>query len=543
MTSTEVKFDREARERLLHGVDTLADAVKATLGPKGRTVLIRKSYGGPRISNDGVTVAKSIELEDLVERTGAEVVREAAVKTGDLAGDGTTTATVIARAIVREGIKAIAAGMNPMDLKRGIDQAVEAVVAELKAKSRKVAGHDEIAQVGTISANGDGAIGSMVADAMAKVGNEGAISIEEAKSLETELEVVEGLQFDRGYISPYFITDVEHMSCELDQPYILLHEKKLSGLQALVPLLEAVMQSGRPLLVVAEDVDPDVLATLVVNRIRGGLKVAAVKAPGFGDRRKAMLEDIAIVTGGQLLSEELGIKLENVTVNMLGQARRVMVAKDDTTIVGGAGKKEDIQGRCAQIKAQIEKSTSDYDREKLQERLAKLSGGVAVIRVGGATEIEVKERKDRVDDAVHATRAAVEEGIVPGGGVALLYSACALDGLNPANEDQRVGIDLVRRALSQPTRDIVENAGADGALIVGKLREGNNPNLGYDAQQGAYVDMVKAGIVDPTKVMRLALQNGASVAGLLITTKVLVVEKPDRPTGHSGLPDSSEFAA
>jgi chaperonin GroEL len=543
MTSTDVKFDREARERLLRGVDILTDAVKATLGPKGRTVLIRKTYGGPRISNDGVTVAKSIELEDLIERTGAEVVREAAVKTGDLVGDGTTTATILARAIVREGVKATAAGMNPMDLKRGIDQAVEAVVADLKAKSRKVSGHDEIAQVGTIAANGDSAIGAMVADAMAKVGNEGAITIEEAKSLETELEVVEGLQFDRGYISPYFVTDVEHMACELDEPYLLLHEKKLAGLQAIVPLLEAVMQSGRPLLVIAEDVDPDVLATLVVNRIRGGLKVAAVKAPGFGDRRKAMLEDIATITAGQVISEELGIKLENVTIDMLGRARRVMITKDDTTIVGGAGKKDDIQARCGQIKAQIEKTTSDYDREKLQERLAKLSGGVAVIRVGGATELEVKERKDRVDDAVHATRAAVEEGIVPGGGVALLYASRALDGLNAANDDQRVGIEIVRRALSQPTRDIAENAGADGALIVGKLQEGADPNRGYDAQRGEYVDMAKAGIVDPTKVMRLALQNGASVAGMLITTKVLVVEKPDRPAGQPNLPEGSDFGA
>jgi len=542
MASTEVKFDRDARDRLLHGVDVLADAVKATLGPKGRTVLIRKGYGGPRISNDGVTVAKSIELDDMVERTGVEVVREAAVKTGDAVGDGTTTATILARAIVREGVRAIAAGMNPMDLKRGIDQAVEAVVVDLKAKSRKVSGHDEIAQVGTISANGDSAIGTMVADAMAKVGNEGAITIEEAKSLETELEIVEGMQYDRGYISPYFVTDVEHMECELEEPYILFYDKKLSGLQSVVPLLEAVMREGRPLLVIAEDVDPDVLATLVVNRIRGGLKVAATKAPGFGDRRKAMLEDIAIVTGGQVISEELGIKLENVTPAMLGRARRVAVTKDETTIVGGAGQKADIEARCVQIRTQIDKTTSDYDKEKLQERLAKLSGGVAVIRVGGATEIEVKERKDRVDDAMHATRAAVEEGIVPGGGVALLYAAGALDGLNPENDDQRMGIEIVRKALSQPTRDIVENAGVDGALVVAKLVEAKDPDRGYDAQRGEYVDMVKAGIVDPTKVMRLALQNGASVAGLLITTKVLVVEKPERPTA-STMGEAADFAA
>jgi chaperonin GroEL len=543
MASTEVRFGRDARERLLHGVDVLADAVKATLGPKGRTVLIKKTYGAPRISNDGVTVAKSIELEDVVERTGAEVVREAAVKTGDAVGDGTTTATVIARAIVREGVKAVAAGLNPMDLRRGIDMAVEAAVADVKARSRKIAGHDDIAQIGTISANGDQAIGDMVAEAMAKVGNEGAISIEEAKSLDTELEVVEGLQFDRGYVSPYFVTNVEQMTCEIEEPYLLLHEKKLAGLQAMIPLLEAVMKSGRPLLIVAEDVDPDVLATLVVNRLRGGLKTAAVKAPGFGDRRKAMLEDIAIVTGGQMISEELGIKLENVTLDMLGRARRVMVSKDDTTIVGGAGKKEEIQARCAQIKAQIEKTTSDYDREKLEERLAKLSGGVAVIRVGGATELEVKERKDRVDDAMHATRAAVDEGVVPGGGVVLLYAARALDGLQPANEDQRMGIDIVRRALSWPTREIANNAGADGSLVVGKLLEADDPNLGYDAQRGEYVDMIKAGIIDPAKVMRLALQNAASVAGLLITTQVLVIERPERPAPSPALPEAAEFAA
>jgi len=450
MSSTEVKFGRSARERLLRGVDILADAVKSTLGPKGRTVLIKRTFGAPRICNDGVTVAKSIELEDPVERTGAEVVREAAVKTGDVAGDGTTTATVIAQAIIREGIRAVAAGMNPMDLKRGVDMATEAAVADMKRRSKPIAGRAEITQVGTISANGDEAIGTMIADAMEKVGKEGAITIEEAKSLETELEVVEGLQFDRGYISPYFITSGERMICELDEPYVLIYEKKLSGLQSLVPLLEAVMQSGRPLLVVAEDVDPDVLATLVVNKLRGGLKIAAVKAPGFGDRRKAMLEDIAIVTGGQFISEEVGIKLESVTLDMLGRARRATVEKEATTIVGGAGRKSEIDARCAQIRKQIEETTSDYDKEKLQERLAKLSGGVAVVRVGGATEIEVKERKDRVDDAVHATRAAVEEGIVAGGGVALLYAGRALRDLVPANDDQRTGIEIVRRALSAP---------------------------------------------------------------------------------------------
>jgi chaperonin GroEL len=543
MSSTEVKFGRSARERLLRGVDILADAVKSTLGPKGRTVLIKRSFGVPRICNDGVTVAKSIELEDPVERTGAEVVREAAVKTGDIAGDGTTTATVIAQAIIREGVRAVAAGMNPMDLKRGVDLATEAAVADMKARSKPVSGREEITQVGTISANGDKAIGTMIADAMEKVGKEGAITIEEAKSLETELEVVEGLQFDRGYVSPYFITNPERMICELDEPYVLIYEKKLTGLQALVPLLEAVMQAGRPLLIVAEDVDPDVLATLVVNKLRGGLKVVAVKAPGFGDRRKAMLEDIAIVTAGQFISEDVGIKLENVALEMLGRARRVSVEKEATTIVGGAGKKSDIDARCSQLRKQIDETTSDYDKEKLQERLAKLSGGVAVVRVGGATEIEVKERKDRVDDAVHATRAAVEEGIIAGGGVALLYASRALKALTPENDDQRTGIEIVRRALSAPTRGIAANAGIDGSVIVGKLLEGNDINIGYDAQKGRYVNMLEAGIVDPTKVMRLALQNAASVAGLMITTQVLVVEKPEKPTMPGelgGMADAAE---
>jgi chaperonin GroEL len=536
MVSTEVRFGVDARERLLRGVDIMAEAVKATLGPKGRNVLIGRTYGSPRISKDGVTVAKSIELPDRLENMGAQMLREVAVKTSELAGDGTTTATVLAQAILREGIKAVAAGMNPMDLKRGIDMAVKATVADIKRRSRDVADRAEIAQIGTISANGERAIGEMIAEAMEKVGKEGAITIEEAKSLETELEVVEGMQFDRGYLSPYFITDAEKMVCQMEEPYILLHEKKLSGLPSMLPLLEAVMQSGRPLLIIAEDLDNDVLATLVVNRLRGGLKVAAVKAPGFGDRRKAMLGDIAILTGGQAVSEDLGIKLENVTLDMLGGAKRVTVTKDDTTLVGGAGKKKEIVGRCAQIRKQIEDTTSDYDREKLQERLAKLAGGVAVIRVGGATETEVKERKDRVDDAVNATRAAVEEGIVAGGGAALFYATRALDNLTPADADQKVGIDIVRRALEWPVREIAENAGVDGAVVIGHLRESNDTNVGYDAQAGAYLDMFDAGVIDPTKVMRLALEDAASIAGLLVTTEVAVVEQPEKaPTGPGAM--------
>ena len=532
MSYTCVKFGDDARQRLLRGVDTLATAVKATLGPKGRTVLIKKTYGAPRISNDGVTVAKSIEPADPFERSGAEVVREAAVKTGDLVGDGTTTATVLAQTIIREGVKAIAAGLNPMDLKRGIDMAVEVATQDMKARSRPVSGRAEITQVGTISANGDRAIGEMVADAMDKVGSEGAITIEEAKGLETELEVVEGMQFDRGYMSPYFVTNVDRLVCELDDPLILIHEKKLSDVQALIPLLEAVVQTGQPFLIIAEDLDSDVLATLVVNKLRGGLKIAAAKAPGFGDRRKAMMEDIAILTGGTFISEDIGVKLQNVTIHMLGHAKRVILDKDSTTIVSGGGKKEDIEGRCQQIRNLIQETTSDYDREKLQERLAKLAGGVAVIRAGGATEIEVKERKDRIDDAVHATRAAVEEGIVAGGGLAFLYATRALGQLKPANDDQKTGIDIVRRALLAPSREIAENAAVDGALIVSVLLESNDTNRGYDAQKGEYVDMIQAGIIDPTKVMRLALQNAASVAGLFITTEVLVVEEAEKAAGR-----------
>jgi chaperonin GroEL len=542
MAATEVRFGTEARDRLLHGVDVLADAVKATLGPKGRNVLIQKSYGAPRVCADGVTVAKSIELSDYPENMGAQMVREVASKTSEVAGDGTTTATVLARAMIHEGIRAIAAGLNPMDLKRGIDMAVAAAVEDFKRRSKPVSTREEIAQVGTISANGERAVGDMMADAMEKVGKEGAITLEEAKSLETELEVVEGMQFDRGYLSPYFVTNAEKMLCELEDPYIFLHEKKLSGLQPLLPLLEAVVQSGKPLVVVAEDVEGDVLATLVVNRLRGGLKVAAVKAPGFGDRRKAIMEDIGVVTGGQLISEELGIKLENVTIDMLGKAKRVTISKDDTTIVGGAGKKADIEARCNQIRKQIEETTSDYDREKLQERLAKLAGGVAVIRVGGATEIDVKEHKDRVDDAMHATRAAVEEGIIAGGGVALLYATCALDALQPANGDQKVGIDIVRRALQWPTREIAANGGYDGAVIVGRLLESRDINFGFNAQTGEYADMMKTGIIDPTKVMRCALQNAAAVAGLLITTEVLITEKP-QPKPPGGPPHFDEMAA
>ena len=502
-----IRFHTDARDRMLRGVDILANAVKVTLGPKGRNVVLDKSFGAPRVTKDGVTVAKEIELGDKFENMGAQMVREVASKTSDQAGDGTTTATVLAQAIVREGAKAVAAGMNPMDLKRGIDRAVEAVVKDIEKRSKKVSTNDEIAQVGTISANNDGEIGKMIAEAMQKVGNEGVITVEEAKSLETELDVVEGMQFDRGYVSPYFITNAEKMVAELDEPYILLNEKKLSNLQSLLPLLESVVQSGKPLLIVAEDVEGEALATLVVNKLRGGLKVAAVKAPGFGDRRKAMLEDIAVLTGGQVISEDLGIKLENVTLDMLGRAKRVRIEKENTTVIDGSGKSEDIQGRIGQIRQQIEETTSDYDREKLQERLAKLAGGVAVIRVGGATEVEVKERKDRVDDATHATRAAVEEGIVPGGGVALLYAAKALDGLTPENSDQKVGIDIVRRALQSPVRQVAENAGSEGSVVVGKLLDSTDPNYGFDAQSGEYVDMVKAGIIDPTKVVRLALRT------------------------------------
>jgi chaperonin GroEL len=534
MAAKEVRFSGDARERMLHGVDILAHAVKVTLGPKGRNVVLDKSFGAPRITKDGVTVAKEIELADKFENMGAQMVREVASKTSDQAGDGTTTATVLAQAIVREGAKAVAAGMNPMDLKRGIEMAVHAVVEDLQKHSRKVSTNDEIAQVGTISANGDKEIGEMIAKAMQKVGNEGVITVEEAKSLETELDVVEGMQFDRGYISPYFVTNAEKMLCELEDPYILLHEKKLPGVQALLPLLEAVVQSRKPLLIVAEDIEGEALATLVVNKLRGGLKVAAVKAPGFGDRRKAMLEDIAVLTGGQLVSEDLGMKFESVTLDMLGRAKKVRIDKESTTIIDGAGKKRDIEARIAQIKAQIEETTSDYDKEKLQERLAKLSGGVAIIRVGGATEIEVKERKDRVEDAMHATRAAVEEGVVAGGGVALLYGIRALAKLRSANDDQKVGIDIVRRSLKAPARQIVENAGADGAVVIGKLLERGDVNYGYNAQTGDYTDMLKAGIIDPAKVVRLALQGAASIAALLITTEVMVAEKGKTEPAISG---------
>jgi chaperonin GroEL len=540
MAAKDVKFSVDARSRMLRGVDILADAVKVTLGPKGRNVVLDKSFGAPRITKDGVTVAKEVELSDKFENMGAQMVREVASKTNDLAGDGTTTATVLAQAIVREGVKSVAAGMNPMDLKRGIDLAVAAAVEDIKSRAKKVSTNDEIAQVGTISANGDTEIADKIAKAMEKVGNEGVITVEEAKSLETELEIVEGMQFDRGYLSPYFITNAEKMVAELENPYILLHEKKLSGLQAMLPLLESVVQSGRPLLIIAEDVEGEALATLVVNKLRGGLKVAAVKAPGFGDRRKAMLEDIAILTGGQVISEDLGIKLENVTVQFLGTAKKVRLTKDDTTIVDGAGAKTDIEARTSQIRAQIEETTSDYDREKLQERLAKLAGGVAVIRVGGATEVEVKERKDRVEDAMHATRAAVEEGIVAGGGVALLYAQKALLGLKPVNDDQRRGIDIIKHALQAPVRQIAENAGVDGSIIVGKLQESTDTNWGYDAQKGEFTDMVKSGIIDPVKVVRIALQDAASVAGLLITTEAMIAEKPEKkapamPGGGGGM--------
>jgi chaperonin GroEL len=536
MAAKDVKFGGDARERMLRGVDILANAVKVTLGPKGRNVVLDKAFGAPRVTKDGVTVAKEIELADKFENMGAQMVREVASKTSDTAGDGTTTATVLAQAIVREGAKSVAAGMNPMDLKRGVDMAVAAVVEDVKKRSKKVSTSDEIAQVGTISANGEREIGEMIAQAMQKVGNEGVITVEEAKSLATELDVVEGMQFDRGYLSPYFITNAEKMVAELENPYILLHEKKLSGLQAMLPVLESVVQSGRPLLIIAEDVEGEALATLVVNKLRGGLKVAAVKAPGFGDRRKAMLEDIAILAGGQVISEDLGIKLENVTLDMLGKAKKVSITKEETTLVDGAGKKADIQGRVAQIRAQIEETTSDYDREKLQERLAKLAGGVAVIRVGGATEVEVKERKDRVEDAMHATRAAVEEGIVPGGGVALLYAARSLDKLQPENEDQRVGIEIVRRALRTPARQIAENAGMDGSIVIGKLTDQKNANYGFDAQKGEYVDLVKAGIIDPTKVVRTALQDAASIASLLITTEAMVAERPEKKAAPGGAP-------
>jgi chaperonin GroEL len=542
MAAKDVRFAGDARARMLRGVDILADAVKVTLGPKGRNVVLDKSFGAPRITKDGVTVAKEIELADKFENMGAQMVREVASKTNDVAGDGTTTATVLAQAIVREGSKAVAAGMNPMDLKRGIDKAVSAVVDELRKRSKKITTPAETAQVGAIAANGEAEIGKMISDAMQKVGNEGVITVEEAKGIQTELDVVEGMQFDRGYVSPYFITNAEKMVAEMDQPYILIHEKKLSGLQPMLPLLESVVQSGRPLLIIAEDVEGEALATLVVNKLRGGLKVAAVKAPGFGDRRKAMLEDIAILTGGQVISEDLGIKLENVTLNMLGKAKKLLIEKENTTIVEGSGKKDDIKGRCNQIRAQIEETTSDYDREKLQERLAKLAGGVAVIRVGGSTEVEVKERKDRVDDSLHATRAAVEEGIVPGGGVALARASLILAKLKADNDDQRFGIEIVRKAIQAPLRQIAENAGEDGAVIAGKTLDKDDYNYGFDAQTGEFKDLVKSGIIDPTKVVRTALQDAASVAGLLVTTEAMVAEKPEKkaapmPPGGGGMGD------
>ncbi|MGY9018147.1 MAG: chaperonin GroEL [Alphaproteobacteria bacterium] len=536
MAAKEVKFGTDARNKMLAGIDTLADAVKVTLGPKGRNVVLDKAFGAPRITKDGVTVAKEIELADKYENMGAQMVREVASRTNDEAGDGTTTATVLAQAIVREGCKAVAAGMNPMDLKRGIDAAVEAVVADLKSRSKKVKDEAEIAQVGTISANGDLEVGEMISAAMQKVGKEGVITVEEAKGLTTELEVVEGMQFDRGYLSPYFVTNPEKMICDMENPLILLHEAKLGSLQPLLPLLESVVQSSRPLIIVAEDVEGEVLATLVVNKLRGGLKVAAVKAPGFGDRRKAMLEDIALLTGGQVISEDLGIKLENVTMDMLGTAKKVMMTKEETTIVEGAGKKSDIQGRCNQIRAQVEETSSDYDREKLQERLAKLAGGVAVIKVGGATEIEVKEKRDRVEDAMNATRAAVEEGIVPGGGTALIYAIKCLDKVKFANDDQRVGIDIIRKAIEAPVRQIAENAGVSGAVVAGKLLEAKGSTLGFNAQTGVYEDLVKAGVIDPVKVVRTALQDASSVAGLLITTEAMVAEAPDDKAGGGGMP-------
>ena len=528
MAAKEVKFSVDARDSMLRGIDTLAHAVRVTLGPKGRNVVLDKSFGAPRITKDGVTVAKEIELEDKFENMGAQMVREVASKTSDQAGDGTTTATVLAHAIVREGAKAVAAGMNPMDLKRGVDLAVEAVVADLQKNSKNVTSNEEIAQVGTISANGDAEIGRFIADAMKKVGNEGVITVEEAKSLETELEVVEGMQFDRGYISPYFITNADKMRVEMEDPYILIYEKKLSGLQELLPLLEAVVQTGKPLVIIAEDIEGEALATLVVNKLRGGLKVAAVKAPGFGDRRKAILEDIAILTSGTMVSTDLGIKLENVTISMLGRAKKVMIDKENTTIVNGAGKKADIQARIAQLKAQVEETTSDYDREKLQERLAKLAGGVAVLRVGGATEIEVRERKDRVDDAMHATRAAVEEGILPGGGVALLRATEVLKKVRTHNDDQKTGVEIVRKAISWPARQIAINAGEDGSIVVGKILDKDTYAYGYDAQAGEYGNLISKGIIDPTKVVRAALQGAASVAGLLITTEAMVAEVPKK---------------
>ena len=546
MAAKEVRFSVDARDKMLRGVDILNNAVKVTLGPKGRNVVLDKSFGAPRVTKDGVTVAKEIELEDKFENMGAQMVREVASKTSDVAGDGTTTATVLAASIVKEGAKSVAAGMNPMDLKRGIDLAVETVVEDLKKNSKKVTSNEEIAQVATISANGDAEIGRFLADAMKKVGNEGVITVEEAKSLETELDVVEGMQFDRGYISPYFVTNADKMRVEMEDPYILINEKKLSGLQELLPLLESVVQTGKPLLIIAEDVEGEALATLVVNKLRGGLKVAAVKAPGFGDRRKAMLQDIAILTNGQAISEDLGIKLENVALNMLGRAKKVTIDKENTTIVGGAGKKSDIEGRITQIKAQIEETTSDYDREKLQERLAKLAGGVAVIRVGGATEVEVKERKDRVDDAMHATRAAVEEGILPGGGVALLRTTEALKKVRPHNDDQRTGVEIVRKALSWPARQIAINAGEDGSVIVGKIMEKDQYGFGFDAQSGEYGNLVSKGIIDPTKVVRTALQDAASVAGLLITTEAMVAEVPKKqapamPPGAGGMGGGMDF--
>ncbi|MDE0255885.1 MAG: chaperonin GroEL [Rhodospirillaceae bacterium] len=541
MAAKDVKFSTDARTRMLNGVDILADAVRITLGPKGRNVVLDKAFGAPRITKDGVTVAKEIELEDKFENMGAQMVREVASKTNDEAGDGTTTATLLAHGIVREGSKAVAAGMNPMDLKRGIDLAVSAIVDDLRTRSRTIESNDEIAQVGTISANGDREVGDMIAKAMETVGNEGVITVEEAKSLETELEVVEGMQFDRGYLSPYFVTDAEKMKVTLDDPYILIHEKKLSNLQSMLPVLEAVVQSGKPLLIIAEDVEGEALATLVVNKLRGGLKVAAVKAPGFGDRRKAMLEDIAILTDGQVISEDVGIKLESVTLDMLGTAKKVEITKEETTIVDGAGEKEQIEGRCGQIRQQAEETTSDYDREKLQERLAKLAGGVAVIRVGGATEVEVKEKKDRVDDAMHATRAAVEEGIVAGGGVALINSMSALDALDVEDDDQRVGVNIVRKAIQSPVRQIAENSGEDGSVVAGKIMENADANWGFNAQSGEYEDLVKAGIIDPTKVVRAALQDAASVAGLLVTTEAMVAEKPEKKAAGGapggGMPD------
>ncbi|TCT10011.1 chaperonin GroEL [Tepidamorphus gemmatus] len=533
MAAKDVKFSADARERMLRGVDILANAVKVTLGPKGRNVVLDKSFGAPRITKDGVTVAKEIELEDKFENMGAQMVREVASKTNDVAGDGTTTATVLAQAIVREGAKYVAAGMNPMDLKRGVDLAVAEAVKDLQKRSKKIKSSEEVAQVGTISSNGDREIGNMIAEAMQRVGNEGVITVEEAKSLETELEVVEGMQFDRGYLSPYFITNAEKMVAELEEPYILLHEKKLSNLQSMLPVLEAVVQSGRPLLIIAEDVEGEALATLVVNKLRGGLKVAAVKAPGFGDRRKAMLEDIATLTGGQVISEDLGIKLENVTLDMLGKAKKVSITKEETTIVDGAGKKKDIEGRVAQIKMQIEETTSDYDREKLQERLAKLAGGVAVIRVGGATEVEVKEKKDRVDDALNATRAAVEEGIVPGGGTALLRAKNAVAKLKSDNPDVQAGINIILKALEAPIRQIAENAGVEGSIVVGKVSESKSDTFGFNAQTEEYGDLVQQGIIDPTKVVRTALQDASSVAGLLITTEAMVAELPKKEHGHA----------